>query len=158
MDVNSIIANASNVRYGENPPFTLGDFLSIYPQFGNNSEGTPVMPAMIIQMYIDLGLQCIQQNRWRGSWKIAISYFVAHYCTLFIRQMTSADDGKDAIAAAGQAQGITTSESVDGVSYSVDVGSIMQDLNGFAGFKSTEYGLQLATMAKMYGKGGMVVW
>jgi hypothetical protein len=66
-------------------------------------------------------------------------------------------DGKEQISAKGQVLGITTNESVDGVSYSVDISAFMQDLDGFAAWKTTAYGLQLATLAKLYGKGGMVI-
>ena len=61
----------------------------------------------------------------------------------------------DDIVTAAATQGIITSESAGGVSYSMDVNTIMEDLPGFADWKSTAYGVQLATLAKAYGKGGM---
>lgn len=154
-DVNAqqIIANASNIQQGTNPSFTLSDFLLIYPQFANTN-----VPTAIAQMYLDLGLTVIQQARFKGSWKLAISYFIAHYCTIYLKTYSSVGDGKDTIASSGQSSGVITSESVDGVSYSLDANAVMSDLQGFAGFKSTEFGVQLATLAKMYGKGGMGVW
>ena len=52
---------------------------------------------------------------------------------------------------------MVTSESADGVSYSRD-GSALNDLNGWAAFKMTTFGVQFATMAKLVGRGGMYVW
>jgi hypothetical protein len=77
---------------------------------------------------------------------------------LWLRSNVSASDGKDAIVQAGQTQGIITTESVDGVSYSMDINSALSDLQGYGAWKTTDYGTQLATLAKMYGKGMMLIW
>lgn len=159
VNVNQVVGNASNIRIGGNPSYAVEDFLAFYSQFGTPKgiDATPNMPRQVIQLYIDLAQRSIHQVRYGGAWQIAMAYFVAHFCTLWVRSCVSVDAGKDAIVAAGQTQGIITSESVDGVSYSMDINSIMQDLEGFGAWKTTEFGVQLATFAKLYGKGGMVV-
>jgi hypothetical protein len=151
-----IAGAASNIRAGINPPFGVEDFLLLYPQFGDNA-GSPIVPQVVIQIYIDIAANSIQQARYRGAWKIAAGLFVAHFCQLWLQTSSLPTDGSERIAAKGQVLGITTSESVDGVSYSVDTSAFMQDLDGFAAWKTTAYGLQLATLAKLYGKGGMVI-
>lgn len=154
---------ASNIRTGDNPTYAIADFLAIYPQFGSTTpiapaiEGTTNIPTMVIQLYIDLAQACIKQARWHTTWSIAMSLFIAHFCTLWLRGTCSPDDNKDTIIDAGYTEGIITSSSVDGVSYSMDIASSANDLEGYAAWKSTSYGIQLATFAKMYGKGGMVV-
>ena len=148
-----IIADASNIKTGDNPVYTPADFIYIYPQFTSN-----VIPKDIVQMYIELADSCIKSARWRKSWKIAMGLFVAHWCTLWLKTSVSASSDKDVIAEAGQVQGIITSESVAGVSYSVDIGAALNDLKDYAGWKTTEYGVQLATLAKIYGKGAMLIW
>lgn len=157
-NVSQVISDASNIVTGENPSYALADFLSVYPQFGSDTEGEVVINPEIIQMYIDLANACIKQARWHSSWKIAMGLFVAHWCTLWLRSTASADEGKDAIIEAGQTQGIITTESVDGVSYSVDATAFMDDLKGYGAWKTTDYGAQLATLAKTYGKGMMLIW
>jgi hypothetical protein len=151
-----IAGAASNIRAGINPPFSVGDFLLLYPQFGDN-EGSPIIPEAVIQIYIDIAANSIQQGRYRSAWKMVTGLFVAHFCQLWLQTSSVPADGKEQIAAKGQVLGITTSESVDGVSYSVDSSAFMQDLDGFAAWKTTAYGLQLSTLAKLYGKGGMVI-
>lgn len=156
VNVNQVIANASNIRTGDNPSYTLADFLSVYPQFG--SIDTPVLPADIIQLYIDLADASIKEARWHKSWKIAMGLFIAHWCTLWLRSFPGEDAGKDAIVQSGQTQGIITTESVDGVSYSMDISQVMQDLAGYGAWTTTDFGVQLATLSKIYGKGMMLVW
>ena len=139
---------ATNLVYGQNPPYALDDFWQVYPQFfglatavsgcgttsgsavitvptvnglmpgqflmcqgvptgavitslGNNSvtvnnkatvtasgitmqvfEAMPV-PAAVIKMYLNLAYASLQWLRWREQWYIAMSLFIAHYCTLW---------------------------------------------------------------------------
>ena len=152
IDSAAVSTTASNVRAGSNSAYTLVTFHAMYPQFG-----VSVISDSIVQLYINLADDCIKASRWRGAWEIAMGLFVAHFCYLYLRSSALSGAGKDAIIAAGQTQGIITSESVDGVSYSMDVASVMSDLEGFAMWKTSDFGLQLASMAKMYGKGGMMV-
>jgi hypothetical protein len=152
INASQVITNASNLRTGDNPSYTAEMFLSLYPQFAPQNT-----PTSVVQIYIDLANVSVKQSRWRGAWEIAMGLFVAHFVYLWVRDTSCVASGKDGIISAGQAKGITTSESVDGVSYSADIGAIANDLEGFADWKSSAYGMQLATMAKMYGKGGMCV-
>lgn len=153
---------ASNVRPGTNPAYTLSDFVAFYPQFGAATPilpattGVPLVPDAVIQAYIDLAAVCIMETRWHSMWKIATSMFVAHFCTLWLESLASPDSGAAAVISAGQARGIIASESASDVSASYD-NSVANDLNGWAAWKLTSYGIQLATTAKIVGMGGMMV-
>lgn len=152
-DVNSsqILADASNIRTGENPSYSVGDFLDVYPQFES------VIANEIIQMYIDFATACVKEARYHSSWKICMGFFVAHFVALWLQG--TADPGSTArqVLAASEAKGLNTSEAVGDVSVSTDYTSIGNDLNGWAAWKLTIYGQQLASISKMLGKGGMVV-
>jgi len=153
-----IIGEASNIRTGSNPPFLLCDFLEVYPQFGLGVDGNYTIPVEIIQIFINLADACIKEARWHSYWKIAMCWFVAHFCTLYLQGLADPNGGAAAAMAAGQAKGLNTSEAVGDVSVSMDYNQIGQDLNGWASWKLTIYGQQLATIAKMLGKGGMYVY
>jgi len=159
IEVEQIASIASNLRGGSNESFTINDFLSIYPQFGSTTNNPPVpnISTAIIQLYIDLADVSLSQARWRGAWKIAMSLFVAHFCAIYMKEVVSVNAGKDAIVAAAKMQGIIVSESADSLSYSMDIASIANDLEGFAMWKSTEFGAQLVTLSKIYSLGGMVI-
>lgn len=156
--VNGIIGDASNIRTGSNPPFLFTDFTAQYPQFGPDSNGNYVVPQTVVQMYIDLASSCIQQARWQSYWHIAIGWFVAHFCTMYLQGTADPNSGAGAVLAAGKAAGLNTSESVGDVSASIDYDMVARDLDGWAAWKLTVYGQQLATVGKLVGKGGMYVW
>ena len=153
-----LIGQASNIRGGTNPPFLLADFLVAYPQFGPDSEGKDIVPQTVVQMYLDLANACIKETRWHSYWATAMGWFVAHFCTMYLQGAADPNSGAAAAIAAGQAKGLDTSEAVDGVSVSMDYELIGRDLEGWAAWKLTIYGQQLATIGKLVGKGGMYVY
>lgn len=150
-----LIADAANIRSGSNPAYTYGEFIEMYPQFGGDPA---VIPEPIVQMFIDLADASIKEARWRASWRLAMGWFVAHFCTMYLQGVADPAGGAAAAMAAGQAKGLNTSESVGDVSVSMDYSAIAQDLDGWAAWKLTIYGQQLATMGKLVGKGGMYVY
>jgi hypothetical protein len=151
ISASGIIGDASNIRTGSNSPFSYDDFINVYPQFQDLGNG-------IVQMYIDLANASIQEARWHSYWKIAMGWFVAHFCTLYLQGTADPSSGAAAAIAAGQAMGLNSSESVGDVSVSVDYNTIAQDLEGWSAWKLTIYGQQLATIGKMVGKGGIYVY
>lgn len=70
--------------------------------------------------------------------------------------MTQQISAKKVLAAA-EARGLITSQSIGDVSVSFDVEAITKDLDGWADWKSTAYGIQFATMARLLGKAGMLI-
>ncbi|MEK8128669.1 DUF4054 domain-containing protein [Paenibacillus filicis] len=153
-----IIGQASNIRVGTNPPYSIDEFLQVYPQFGKDSSGKEVVPEFMIHMYTDLANASIQEARWHSYWRVAMGWFIAHFLTLYLQGLADPDGGAAAVMAAGQAKGLNTSESVGDVSVSMDYSQIGQDLDGWAAWKLTIYGQQLATVGKLMGKGGMYIY
>ncbi len=149
-----IIADAANIRAGENPSYTVADFLSAYPQFGTESE--PLLPAAMLTAYVALAHAAIKEARWRSYWKVGMGLFIAHFSTLYLQAMTPTGASAKAVVAAGQARGLTASKAAGDVSMSYE--SIAADLDGWAAWKLTVFGQQLATIGKLVGKGGMYVW
>ena len=146
-----IVSQASNIKKEEHPEYTKETFLLLYPQFRG------VLPAAALDMYVDLGLSCVNYKRFNRMWKAAIGLFIAHFCTLYLQSMQPEGTDASQVLASASSAGMVTSESADGVSYSRD-GSALNDLNGWAAFKMTTFGVQFATMAKLVGRGGMYVW
>jgi hypothetical protein len=185
--IRGIIAGASNIKGGNNPPFTVADFQAIYPQFweevetGPGSPGSPgdpdatppvdpvgpvppttelvpYVPAEVIEMYVELAHACVKISRYHAAWKMVMGLFVAHFITMYMQTMVDPENASpQAVAAAGQTKGLMSSKSVDSVSASYDFSAVMQDLDGWAAWKLTAYGVQYATLAKAYGMGGMRV-
>jgi len=150
--VAQIIDNASNVRIGENPPYTVADFLSVYPGF------SPAVPEPILQIFVDLAHASVKQVRYQDAWQFCMGLFVAHFATLWLQGTTEAGSPAAKVIAAGETRGLRISKSVGDVSVNYDYNVIAQDLNGWAAWKLTTYGVQFATIAKILGKGNMMVW
>lgn len=166
--LSSLASRAANIAKGKNPPYTLADFFVSYPAFGprkKEDEETGdamqvefLVPLEVMEMYLELAHACVRQVRWKNSWKIAMGWFVAHFLTLYLQSMTKADASAKQVIAAGQARGLQTSKSVGDISVSYDYSAVAQDLDGWAAWKLTPYGQQLAAMGRIVGKGGMYVW
>lgn len=150
-DLSSLIADASNIKVGENPEYTLAMFYSFYPQFQNQVSET------VIQSFINLASANINKERWHSSWEFAMALFVAHFLTLYVKTSGTTNEPETNLAS-GNVRGIQTSKSVDGVSVSYDVSSVLTELDGWGSYKLTEYGIQLLTLARLLGKGNMYVW
>ncbi|MFC3768367.1 DUF4054 domain-containing protein [Paenibacillus sp. GCM10012303] len=153
-----LVGAASNIKRGPNPPFALTDLYDVYPQFGPDGNGNYVVPVIVMQMYLDLANVSILVSRWHSYWRAAMCWFIAHFCTLYLQSVADPNGGAAGAIAAGQAKGLNTSESVGDVSVSMDYNTIAQDLDGWAAWKLTIYGQQLATIGKLVGKGGMYVY
>lgn len=145
----------SNLRTGTNPPYALTDFLTAYPQFGNNAQGVAMVPSTVVQTFINLANASLQQSRWHSAWQIAMGWYVAHFCTMFLQGTADPNSGAAAVLEAGRAQGFITSESVGDVSASQN--PVLPGMDAWAAWQLTVYGQQLLTMGRMVGKGGMFI-
>jgi hypothetical protein len=153
--------DGSNIQIGTNPAYAVSDFLAFYPQFGPNSLGTPVVPTAVLQTFITLACTVLQQSRWQSMWALAVGWYVAHFCTLYLQSMADPDGGAAAVFASGRSQGVIMSKSVGDVSVSYDPnlsGRDQPSLAGWGAFHLTVYGQQLITSARLVGKGGMYIY
>lgn len=147
-----LVSQASNIKVQPNPSYTKDDFLVFYPQF------TGLLPDVVLESFVELAQACVSAQRYGKMWKMAIGLFIAHFCSLYLQSAAEIDTPADAVLAKAQEIGVITTESADGVSYSMDINQIGSDLNGWAAFKLTVFGEQFATIAKLVGKGGIYVW
>lgn len=149
--ITGITGQASNIKKPDHPAYTKDDFFAIYPQFKST------IPEAVADMYVTLGLDTVNYTRFGKAWRVAIGLCIAHFCTLYLQSMQPEGTAAASVIAAASSAGMITGESADGVSYSRD-NSATADLNGWAAFKMTTFGLQFASLAKRYVRGGMYVW
>ena len=155
--IRPVINKASNIKGGTNPPFAADDFKKIYPHF-YYADGICRVPEEVLDMYIEFAHACLKEKRYKKAWKMAMGLFVAHFLLLYMQSLVDPECASATVIQAGQTKGLTTSKTVDGVSVSYDFSTALADLDGWASWKLTNYGVQLATLAKTYGMGGMYVW
>ncbi len=154
----AIIAGASNIREGANPPFTSADFKMYYPHFWG-PDGKTLVPEAVMDMYIGFAKSIVNIARYHESWQVGLCLVIAHFLVLYMRTVTpNPDGGAAAVIKAGETRGLIASKSVDGVSVSYNYSAALDDLDGWAAWKTTEFGVQFLTLAKAYNLGGMRVW
>lgn len=153
--VEQITSAAANISYGTNPAFAVSDFLNIFPQFGPEINDNY---QEIISMFIDMANASINYNRWQSKWRYGMALYTAHFYTLYLETQAGINKTLGQVVASASAQFPKASKSVGDVSVSYDTASITGDLPGWGAFKSTTFGLQLSTLAKILGKGSMYVW
>lgn len=153
-----IITGAANIRVGQNPPFTVADFKAVYPQFWDRND-VPFVPEEVLEMYVGFAYSIVNIARYHESWKVCLCLVIAHFLILYMRTMSTNPDGSAAaVIKAAETKGLVASKSVDGVSVSYDYSTAIADLDGWADWKTTEFGIQFLTIAKVYNLGGMRVW
>ena len=150
--LHGLAAQASNIKRPNVTKYTLEDFHAIYPQFEE------LVPEVVEASFLELANNCVSQDRFGAMWSVAIGLFLAHFLTLWLQSAKEAGSPADEVMAAAQTQGVVTSESADGLSYSMDASVLNQDLAGWAAFKLTTFGVQYASMGRLVGKGGMYIW
>ena len=156
-----IIAGASNIRTGDNPPYTSEDFLAVYPQFGKVDEetGQPIIPAIVLESWVKLAHASLSKARYHDAWEVCMGLFIAHFLTLYLQTAASPEDPTGKILNAGLAKGLVSSKSAGDLSISYDFSIVSgQEFAGWGTYKLTAFGQQFITMARIYAMGGMVVW
>lgn len=148
------IQAAANIRTGSSQSIKLSEVLEVFPQFGSNR-----VPDAYLNMVLEQANNSISENRWHSTRKLAVCLYVAHFATLWMKTSAELDENASpaSIARRGDSIGHLSSKSVDGVSVSYGAAEGASDLVGYGSWKETEFGLQLATMAKLQGIGMMVV-
>ncbi len=149
-DFRNVVREAANLKSKNGQEVSLQDFLTLYPCFENVN---PEVLALMLQQANDTVLE----SRWHARWKLGVCLYAAHLLTLYLK--TSVPEGADdaAVSAAGQSRGAVTSKSVGGISVSYGTSEATGDLVGYGSLKDTIYGQQFASMARLVGRGMMVV-
>lgn len=159
LDVFGIIAAASNIRGGQNPDYTKDDFLAMYPQFGaKDADGNPVIPDVVLEAWIKLANASLSERRYRDHWKVVMGLFIAHWLTLYLQSASGDNSSAADIVNAGLAKGVQTSKSAGDLSVSYDFSSFNGEFDGWGTYKTTAYGQQFVTLARLFSAGGMMVW
>lgn len=124
---------------------TESSFRESMPMFADSVA----YPQFQFNFYLKLGVKLLNERRWDDLLDEGLTFFIAHYLTLYRRSMASMAVGGDA----GKVVGNETSKSVDGVSKSMDVSGV---LNTDAGhWNQTTFGLQFYQLMMMVGAGGI---
>lgn len=123
--------------------FDIAAFRTSFPEFSN----TEVYPTSLIQLWVDLATQMVDECRWKRSWTMGVSLYVAHELTLAAQNQKAAKIG----GSPGQQGGVATSKTVGSVSVQFDSSTTTEKDAGW--WNLTTYGKQFIRLARIFGAG-----
>jgi hypothetical protein len=208
----SFYGGASGIVFGYNPPYTLTDFLGMYPKFfgtptvftsvtitaasttisgftdttglvvgqllvnlnsfvsdtiitavdpiaktisvnvaPTSSDTTflayeaPFVPLVVMVTYVLLASSSVMMARYNESWFVAMSLFVAHYLTLYMRTESGPNSTASEIASSGLTKGILIHRGAGDVSAT---SQLIQGYEQWGAWAETQYGELFITIAR----------
>jgi hypothetical protein len=115
---------------------------------------TPFVPILIILNYVYLALASVMFSRYQEFWFMCVSFFVAHYLTLFMRTESGPNSTASQVASSGLTKGVLISR------HAGDVGASSQLIQGYeqwGAWMETQYGEQFITIARAVNAGPILV-
>jgi len=109
-----------------------------------------IVPLAVIQAYLNLAFVSLMSSRWREAWPLAMALYIAHYATLYAETDGNPQATASQIVANSLQAGVEISKSADGVAQGLKP---LEKLDNWAAWSLTQYGVQLATMARVVGAG-----
>jgi hypothetical protein len=165
--------SANITPYGEVGNYTADMFLSDFPQFYNKGTAeevdpetgetttvityTPLVPQNMLDMFIQQANESIIPSRWGTQWRYAAGLFVAHWSALYLKTYSDGSPNAQVVASAADQKGNVSSATMGDTSISYDNKAVNEGTAKWGTWNATQYGAQLATMARMIGIGGMYV-
>lgn len=106
----------------------------------------PFVPMIVLVTYITLARASVMCARYREAWFMAISLFIAHYCTMFMRTESGVPNlTASQVASSGLTKGIIISRAAGDVSAT---SKLVEGYEGWGAWQETEYGVQFITLAR----------
>ncbi len=114
-------------------------------------------PSFQFNFYLKLGIKLLPESRWGvpndpdSLIDYGLTLFIAHYLTLYKREIDAASIGGDA----GKVIGNETSKSVDSVAKSMDVSGVL--ITDAGHWNMTTFGIQFYQLVLIVGAGGVQI-
>jgi hypothetical protein len=106
---------------------------------------TPFVPIIVIRTFLNLALASVMYQRYAEAWFMAMSLFLAHYCTMFLRTEAGPNLTASQVASSGLTKGIIISRAAGDVSARSQVVAGQEQ---WGAWTETEYGIQFITLAR----------
>jgi hypothetical protein len=155
--------SANITPYGEVGNYTADMFLSDFPQLYKKTEEegetvyTPLIPQSMLDQFIQQANESIIPSRWGTQWRYAAGLFVAHWSVLYLKTYSDGSPNAQVVASMADQKGNVSSATMGDTSISYDNKAVNEGTSKWGTWNATQYGAQLATMARMIGIGGMYV-
>lgn len=158
-------ATAANVpQPGEQGDYTAEMFQTDFPQFFNvttPAEGdpvtTPLIPENMLTLFVAQANDSVLPSRWGSLWRYAAGLYVAHFAALYLKTYSPSSSNASQVAGNAAQVGVVKTVSMGDTSVGYDNSAITAGTEKWGAWNSTQYGMQLVTLARQVGMGGMWV-
>lgn len=131
-------------------------FQADFPQF-YNADGECLVPAKILNMFIERANNAITPDKWGDAWEYAAGLYVAHFCAMYLQTYSPNSETPGQAAATGGLTGVIKSATLGDSSVTYDTDALTQATSEWGSLNATKYGQMLATEARLVGMGGTYV-
>ena len=151
---------------GEHGNYGREMFAEDFPQFfkvippeneGQEERKENLVPKGMLQLFIDQANESVLSSRWGGMWRYAAGLYVAHFCALYLKTYAPSSESAGQAAGSSAQVGVVKTATMGDTSISYDNSAITTGTEKWGAWNSTQYGLQLVTMARQVGLGGVYV-
>lgn len=151
---------------GEHGNYTPEIFSEDFPQFrrvsppeseGEEEKEESLVPEGILQSFIGQANESVLPSRWGGMWRYAAGLYVAHFCALYLKTYAPSSESAGQVAGNSAQVGVVKTATMGDTSISYDNSAITAGTEKWGAWNATQYGLQLVTMARQVGLGGVYV-
>jgi hypothetical protein len=123
--------------------FDIAAFRTSFPEFAS----TESYPTSMVELWAGLATQQVDPCRWKGTWILGVSLYVAHELTLARQNVKAAQVG----GTPGQQGGIASSKTVGSVTVQYDPQTSTEKDAGY--WNLTTYGKQFIRLVRIFGAG-----
>lgn len=159
-----VIGAAANItESAEVGAYTAELFLSDFLQFTGLSHQEPevqrrsLVPPSMLELFVNNANSSILPSRYCDMWRYAAGLYVAHYSTMYLKTYSEGSASPAQASAKGQQTGLVKEATMGDTSISYDNAAVTAAMAKWGSWNATQYGQQLATMARMIGMGGSYV-
>lgn len=143
---------ASNLTQpGEQGTYSKEMFLEDFPQF------TDLLPEGILTTFLTQVNDSVLPSRWGSMWRYAAGLYLAHFGAMYLKTYAPESSSASQVAAAAQSAGVIKSATMGDTQISYDNSAVTIGTEKWGSWNATQYGQQLATLARLVGMGGMYV-
>ena len=143
---------ASNLTQpGEQGTYSTEMFLEDVPQF------TDLLPEGILTTCLTQVNDSVLPSRWGSMWRYAAGLYLAHFGAMYLKTYAPESSSASQVAAAAQPAGVIKSATMGDTQISYDNSAVTIGTEKWGSWNATQYGQQLATLARLVGMGGMYV-
>lgn len=154
---------ANLTQSGERGAYTEEMFREDFPQFTKKvtpeNDGDPeiqdLLPKGILQMFLEQVNDSVLPSRWGSMWRYAAGLYLAHFAAMYLKTYAPESSGAAQAAAKAQPAGVIKSATMGDTSVSYDNSAVTIGTEKWGSWNATQYGQQLATLARLVGMGGM---